>query len=172
MLLLGGSASQWNGDYAAEGCLYPFVSDDGVSHAWLYYGQSCSGMALHSIRQTDKVCNVPCGVPCGCGNTSIYFPKSQWMHADTPRADAAYSESTSRWTWPAAAAAAGSFWRYSPTLSTIERSRRLRAITGWLDHRGVATCPFDADGCPGGCSYTQHCGKTYGLTAGHVVAEP
>jgi hypothetical protein len=177
-LLLGGSVSVWTGDYARRGCLLPFTLD-GVQHRWLFYGQRCSGAALMVIQRSDQVCNVPCPVgPCQCGNTTKYLPKASWMSANTSAADAAFSQSVSRWTWPVASAAAGSFWNWQPHLPQQVIAQRLRALTTYMASRGVATCPFDVSGCPGGCTYTAHCGVPYptrradgdNITAHDVVA--
>eukprot|EP01046_Picozoa_sp_COSAG06_P012893 COSAG06_NODE_769_length_12440_cov_7.241796_13_plen_607_part_00 len=160
-LLLGGSVSVWTGDYARRGCLLPFTLD-GVQHRWLYYGQRCSGGNLIAIQRGDHVCNVPCpaGI-CMCGNTTKYLPKASWMSADTISADNMFSESASRWTWPVASAAAGSFWRWEPQLPQQVLVRHLRAVTSYMARHGVATCPFDAAGCPSGCTYTHKCGVPY-----------
>lgn len=181
-LLLGGSVSVWTGDCkcreleprlafqqgsssrcadAKHGCLFPFVQD-GVAHRWLFYGEECPGEALHAITPDEHICNVPCTKgDCECGNTSMYYPKAQWMSAHTAAADAAFAESSSRWTWPVGAAAAGSFWRWQPTIAPAELARRLRGVTAYMAARGVAVCPFDAEGCPGGCTYTHFCGVSY-----------
>ena len=78
-----------------------------------------------------------------------------------PTHDAVFAESASRWTWPIAAAAAGSFYRWDRTLQPVELARRLRAVTARLAFGGVETCTFDAADCPGGCTYTTRCGVPY-----------
>ena len=83
------------------------------------------------------------------------------MSAYTAAADAAFAESSSRWTWPVGAAAAGSFWRREPTFPPEELASRLRSETAYMAARGVAVCPFAAAGCPGGCTYTHYCGVPY-----------
>ena len=159
--LLGGSASVWTGDYAAAGCLFPFSTG---SAPRLFYGERCPGKDLVTLSpNVTDVCNRPCPKgTCRCGNTSEYLPAAQWMHL--PAQDAVFAESASRWTWPVAAAAAGSFYRWDGGLhanSTRELARRLRAVTARLELAGVDTCAFDAAGCPGGCTYTTRCGVPY-----------
>ena len=159
-LLLGGSVSQWNGAYANAGCLFPFIDNNGLHHRWLFYGERCPGKDLLATSpNVTNICNIPCpkGV-CHCGNTSDYFPAAQWMHA--PGQDAVFAESASRWTWPIAAAAAGSFWNYA-SLSPPMLAERMRAVTSRLAKGGVDVCPFDASGCPGGCTFTSRCGSQY-----------
>ena len=82
------------------------------------------------------------------------------MHASAH--DAVFQESASRWTWPIAAAAAGSFYRYDSNLQPAALADHLRAVTRRLAWAGVPTCQFDAIGCPGGCTYTHKCGVAYG----------
>ena len=152
-LLAGGEATMWMGAWARAACLW--------SHPprWMgvYYTQHCPNPRL------------------ALGESSPYFPAAQWMEA--PAADRQFEEAFSNMVWPQAAAAAGSFWRYSSSVTGKDLEAVLAKVGRRLEtFAQVPVCPLYTaanslgldtvnGSCPLGCNYTHKCGRVYAAPA-------